>query len=94
MNPNIPRESITWHPAIDYDACTGDQACIEFCGNDVFDWDDDERHPIVSRPLNCVVGCDSCAKICPVQAITFPDKDELRQRLRELRAEMQRAGKP
>jgi len=34
-----------------------------------------------------VLGCDSCAQICPVEAISFPDKDELRASLRKLRQE-------
>lgn len=91
MNPNLPRERITWYPTINYDACTGDRVCVDFCGNDVFVWDDDNRHPIVQNPLNCVVGCDSCAQQCPVEAIAFPDKDELRASLRRLHAEMQQA---
>ncbi len=87
MNPNIPREKINWHPTINYDACTGDRACIDFCKNDVFVWDEENQHPIVQNPLNCVIGCDSCAQICPVEAITFPLKDELRASLKQLRAE-------
>jgi CDP-4-dehydro-6-deoxyglucose reductase len=89
MNPNIPREKISWQPAINYDACIGDRACIDFCQNDVFAWDEDNQHPVVQNPLNCVVGCDSCAQICPVEAITFPPTDELRASLRRLRAEFQ-----
>ncbi len=33
MNPNIPRDKVNWHPKINYDACTGDRACIDFCKN-------------------------------------------------------------
>ncbi len=91
MNPNIPREKITWHPTINYDTCTGDRACFDFCANDVFVWDEENQHPIVQNPLNCVLGCDSCAQTCPVEAITFPSKDDLRKQLRQLRAEMQHA---
>lgn len=88
MNPNLPRERITWHPSINYDACLGDRACLDFCQNDVFVWDEENNRPTVENPLNCVVGCDSCAQVCPVEAITFPDKEELRATLRRLRAEM------
>jgi len=91
MNPNLPRERITWHPIINYDACLGDRLCVDFCANDVFLWDEEKRRPIVQHPLNCVVGCDSCAQQCPVEAITFPDKEELRASLRRRRAETQQA---
>lgn len=33
---NLPRERITWHPIINYDACIGDRECVSFCQNDVF----------------------------------------------------------
>lgn len=91
MNPNIPREKVSWHPIINYDACIGDQECFRFCKNDVFVWDAEHKQPIVQNPLNCVVGCDSCAQICPVEAITFPSKNELRDTLRRIRAERQKA---
>ncbi len=87
MNPNIPREKVNWQPAINYDACIGDRLCYDFCHNGVFTWDDDKQQPIVRNPLNCVIGCDSCAQQCPVEAITFPDKDDLRAQLPELRAQ-------
>ena len=92
MKANIPRERVNWQPAIDADACIGDRICYEFCKNGVFAWDEENQHPIVQSPLNCVIGCDSCAQQCPVQAIIFPGKDDLRKQLRELRREMQAIG--
>jgi NAD-dependent dihydropyrimidine dehydrogenase PreA subunit len=93
MNPNIPREKVTWHPVINIDACIGDRVCVEFCKNDVFVWDEDHQRPVVQNPLNCVLGCDTCAQLCSVEAITFPSKDDLRRQLRELRAHIaQQAG--
>ena len=86
MNTKIPREKVNWHPTINYDACTGDRLCFDFCHNEVFLWDEDKQQPIVQNPLNCVIGCDSCAQQCPVEAITFPSKDGLRKQLREVRA--------
>jgi NAD-dependent dihydropyrimidine dehydrogenase PreA subunit len=82
----LPREKIPWFPTIDYDACTGDRECLEFCKNNVFSWDEVLGHPLVENPYNCVLGCNACAQICPVEAIHFPTKEELRQTIRELLA--------
>lgn len=89
MNPSIPRDQVTWNPTINYEACIGDRLCYDFCKNDVFLWDDDKQKPTVQNPLNCVIGCDSCAQQCPVEAITFPNKEELRKQLRELPVQAQ-----
>jgi NAD-dependent dihydropyrimidine dehydrogenase PreA subunit len=90
MGTNLPREKISWFPTINVDACLGDRACYEFCKNDVFVWDEENQRPIVQNPTNCVVGCESCAQLCPSEAITFPSKEELRATLRRLREEMKR----
>jgi NAD-dependent dihydropyrimidine dehydrogenase PreA subunit len=60
--------------------------------NDVFVWDEENQLPIVQNPLNCVVGCESCAQLCPSEAITFPSKEELRTTLRRLREEKKNTG--
>jgi NAD-dependent dihydropyrimidine dehydrogenase PreA subunit len=92
MKPEVPRDQIDWSPRINYDACLGDHMCFDFCHNDVFTWDEENNRPIVANPNNCVLGCDSCAQICTVEAISFPSKDELRATLKRLRAEMQAQG--
>ncbi len=89
MRPStIPREKIPWFPKVDYETCIGDQECFKFCRNDVFVWDEENNHPIVKNPYNCVVGCQACLNVCPTDSLQFPDKDELRATLRRLRAEM------
>lgn len=75
----IPRQLIPWFPTVDDDLCVGDQECFNFCKNDVFAWDDEHNRPIVANPYNCVVGCQACMNVCPVEAITFPSKEELRE---------------
>lgn len=88
----IPREMIPWFPDVDYDICTGDQECFKFCKNNVFTWDEANNHPVVANPYNCVVGCQACLNVCPVQAISFPSKDELRETLKRLRAQLTESG--
>ncbi len=94
MKPEVPRDQIDWSPRINYDACLGDHTCFDFCHNDVFTWDDVSNRPTVAKPNTCVVGCDSCAQICPVEAISFPNKDDLRATLRRLRAQIEAQENP
>ena len=47
------------------------------CGRNVYDWN--EEGPVVARPLQCVVGCTTCANLCMGEAISFPDIKELRE---------------
>jgi NAD-dependent dihydropyrimidine dehydrogenase PreA subunit len=88
----VPREKIPWYPTVNPDLCIHDQECINFCKNNVFDWDDALGVPVVARPYNCVVGCDACAKICPSEAISFPPMEEFKATLRRLIAEEQEAS--
>jgi len=85
--PKLQREQIPWFPTIDIDLCIGDQDCVNFCKNNVLAFDEDTFKVIVVNPYNCVVGCDSCAKICSQEAIHFPSQDALRATLRRLRSE-------
>nr|MBC7243770.1 ferredoxin family protein [Chloroflexota bacterium] len=87
MNPRgIPREQIPWYPRVDLDQCIGCQECFNFCGNGVYQWDDEGNHPIVANPYNCVVGCSACANLCSGDAISFPTKEEIRKAIAELMA--------
>ena len=83
MQSSVPRDKIPWFPKIDFDACIGDQECVNFCKNDVFKWDEVGGRPIVANPYKCVLGCDACMQICPVEAITFPSQQDLRQMIRQ-----------
>lgn len=84
----IPRQLIPWFPTVDAGLCTGDQECFKFCKNQVFEWDEQANRPVVVNPYNCVVGCQACVNICPVGAISFPSKEELKAMLKRLRAEL------
>jgi len=89
VNASLPREKIPWFPSINYAACKGAKECFAFCPNNVFAWDEAGARLIVANPYNCTVGCNNCVRICPNQAITFPDMEELAATLKRLRSEMQ-----
>ena len=72
----IPREKIPWFPHIDQEKCIGCGACIEFCKNGVLDFDPETKKARVRAPYDCVIDCSPCARLCPVDAITFPDEEE------------------
>ncbi len=98
----IPREEVPWYPRVDYSKCVGCGLCFLTCsGRVVFDWDFEKNKPIVARPYNCMVGCNTCANLCPARAISFPSLEELwrwrdraqavakaRRKIEELRAKL------
>jgi NAD-dependent dihydropyrimidine dehydrogenase PreA subunit len=78
----IPREEIQWFPTIDYEKCTGCQACFKFCHHEVFTFDD---RPRVTNPYRCVVTCTGCKAECKEGAISFPRLTDLREELKVLK---------
>jgi Fe-S-cluster-containing hydrogenase component 2 len=69
----IPREQIPWLPALDAEACIGCQLCFVTCGRGVYEMDG--RVARVANGMACMVGCSTCAAVCPTQAISFPERD-------------------
>jgi len=69
----IPRREVPWYPTVDAEACIGCTLCYVTCGRGVFDMQD--KIAVVSRPYECMVGCSTCATVCPVEAIGFPGRD-------------------
>ncbi|MEF3191851.1 MAG: ferredoxin family protein [Campylobacterales bacterium] len=71
----IERTKIPWYPTVDTQACIGCELCFVTCGKNVYTMEfiDHKRKAIVQNPYTCVVGCTTCANICPTHAITFPD---------------------
>jgi len=69
----IPREDIPWYPMVDAETCIGCELCYVSCGRNVFEMRDNKS--IVEHPFNCMVGCSTCATVCPVEAIRFPGRD-------------------
>ena len=61
-----------WYPVIDYSRCTNCMECIDFCLFGVYGVDSLERI-LVENQDNCKKGCPACSRVCPEQAIMFPD---------------------
>lgn len=57
--------------------------CVTSCGRNVFDFDKNKKKPIVARPNNCMVGCTSCEVWCVFNAISFPDKQYVRDLIKK-----------
>ncbi|MGJ7459240.1 FAD-binding oxidoreductase [Halomonas sp. MA07-2] len=68
----VPREDIHWNPTVIEDACIGCGTCVTGCSRLVYRYDFERKKPVVVDPLNCMVGCTTCANTCPANAIEFP----------------------
>lgn len=79
----IPREEIPWYPTIDAEKCIGCRECISICKNGVLAFDETVQKSTVSKPYNCVVECRTCARLCPADAISFPDEMEFNSFIKE-----------
>lgn len=88
----IPRKEITWHPRVEEDLCMGCGLCVTSCGRQVYEYDAERRKSVVAEPLHCMVGCVTCANLCPEQAISFPPLTTLRRLVKDHKL-VQRARK-
>ena len=72
--PVVLGESKTnrWYPVIDYSRCTNCLECIDFCLFGVYGIDHKERI-LVENQDNCKRGCPACSRVCPENAIIFPE---------------------
>lgn len=80
---SIPREKIKWHPTVDESKCIGCGMCVVGCGRKLYDFDFERNKPMVARPMNCMVGCTTCAVTCLRDAISFPNKEYVRDIIRK-----------
>lgn len=60
-----------WYPVIDYSRCTNCMECIDFCLFGVYGIDSAETI-LVEQPDSCRKGCPACSRVCPENAIIFP----------------------
>lgn len=63
MRPNRPPVYV-----VDQDACIGCKLCLTNYGCPALMWNEDERRASIDTTL--CMGCDSCAQMCPVDAIS------------------------
>ncbi len=68
----VPREQIHWNPSVLEEACIGCGTCVTGCSRLVYRFDFERKKPVVVDPLNCMVGCTTCANTCPAHALVFP----------------------
>ena len=60
-----------WYPVIDFSRCTNCMECVDFCLFGVYGVDGVENI-LVEQPDNCRKGCPACSRVCPENAIIFP----------------------
>lgn len=66
-----PAAGRRWYPVIDYSRCTNCMECIDFCLFGVYGVDRIDTI-LVEQPDNCRKGCPACSRVCPENAIMFP----------------------
>ena len=60
-----------WYPVIDYSRCTNCLECLDFCLFGVYGVDTVDQI-LVEAQDNCKKGCPACSRVCPENAIIFP----------------------
>ena len=65
------KTSRRWYPVIDFNRCTNCMECVDFCLFGVYGLDYGENI-LVEQPDNCRKGCPACSRVCPENAIIFP----------------------
>jgi NAD-dependent dihydropyrimidine dehydrogenase PreA subunit len=61
-----------WYPVIDYSRCTNCLECLDFCLFGVYGVDSLDRI-VTENQDQCKKGCPACSRVCPEQAIIFPE---------------------
>jgi NAD-dependent dihydropyrimidine dehydrogenase PreA subunit len=80
----VSRELINWYPIINPDQCNNCADCVEFCAHDVFEVEEGKVR--VKNPKNCVVFCQACNKMCPIDgAMIFQSKKEVLAQIKQIK---------
>ena len=79
----VPRDEINWYPKLDEGLCMGCGLCATGCGRAVFAYDYERQKAVVVEPLHCMVGCVTCANVCPEGAISFAPLQQLHKLIKQ-----------
>lgn len=85
----VAREKIPWWPVVDVDKCDGCAGgfdCLKFCPHQVYISLDNPPKIEVENQYNCVVFCKACQKMCPKDALSFPNKSDILKIIKEARS--------
>ncbi len=75
----VPAHTIKWFPTIAAERCTGCGLCVTSCTRGVLAFDYETDLAVVVTPRMCVVGCTTCACLCPEDAVNLPARSDLQQ---------------
>jgi len=81
----IPRRLIPWFPSIAEEKCNGCSICVKACKHEVYALDKTKKKALVASPYSCEVFCQSCQFQCSLEAISFPQKTEVKEIIKGLR---------
>ena len=74
----VPRKDVPWFLTLNMDGCIGCELRFVTCRREVYEIEltqEGRRKARVERPYNCMVGCSTCAMVCPTETIRFPLRD-------------------
>lgn len=75
----VPRDEISWWPIVQKCKCDGCGLCVISCPAEALAFDYELDIPFVRALHRCLVGCSTCASLCPNGALLLPDPAGLRQ---------------
>lgn len=70
----VPRAEICWYPLVESCKCDGCGLCVTSCPSGALAFDFDLNLAFAATPHRCLVGCTTCATLCPIEAIHLPDR--------------------
>jgi len=80
----VDRDQIQWNPKVNESKCIGCGMCVASCGRGVYKYDYENRKSKVINPNNCMVACQTCANLCPMEAISFAEEDKTREKAQKI----------